>query len=144
MQARLNVQRCHAVRSALVLSLSLTGPALACAVKPGYMANGLLRTPAGVTSTCGAMYKLWRAGIGDGAKWAEMFFVTPGASARVNRAVDAVLKRNNYTLAGNEAFSEPPVSGRTLAYANLEKGNVLAMQRGKIGSQLFIAFLAPK
>ncbi|ULH15359.1 hypothetical protein MF271_15715 [Deinococcus sp. KNUC1210] len=72
-------------RLPVLLTLLLAASAVACPVKKGFIASGLLPTPAGYMPKCDDWYASSRAGLmsslGSGQKlnWYEMYAVTPKA-----------------------------------------------------------------
>lgn len=71
----------------LLLLAALTLPAaLACPVKPGYVANGLFRDASHTTPICGPLYLAFQHNMA-GVKWTEMYALDP------NRAGDLQAER---------------------------------------------------
>ena len=86
------------LRLALFLSLLSLPAALACPVKAGHMAGGLIKDAGGTTPICGPLYLSFKQSMG-GAKWTEMYALAPEATGQKQAAsVLAALQKQGYRL----------------------------------------------
>lgn len=65
--------------------LALASGALACPVKPGYVANGLFKNTSKAAPICGPLYQAFKYSL-VGVKWTEMYEVKNGRVGNLRTA----------------------------------------------------------
>ena len=104
---------------AVALSLLIaSSSSLACSRVPGYIARGLVRLPAGVTSSCGSLYKLYAKSFRGPGEWSEFYFLDPSRAKNVASTLNGTLEAKGYQLLINKPL--PGGNGYQFGYYNAD------------------------
>jgi len=121
----------------VLMTLSFLSPALACSRVPGYMAKGLVRLPAGATSSCGSTYKRVAQNFRGPGEWAELYFISPSRLDSVLRSLKVGLATKGYDLASDRAIDA--VGSRQLGFINTDTSRVVFVQYGEQDGRLLMS-----
>ena len=115
------------------LALSNAG---ACSVKPGYFANGLMKTPSAFTSDCGMFYSAYRKGTGSSFRFVELYRVDGGRGTAAMKTITTRLQAAGYVMVKSSEGSDG--KSHTFGFVS-SAGKMLIIQLMVIGNQIFVA-----
>lgn len=116
------------MRTLLMLTALLSGPAYACSRVPGTMASGLIRLPAGVSSDCGVKYQQFARSFVQPGEWAELFTLDSSRLAAVLNATVIRMNAAGYALQTNEDIPGSNGRARQLGFLNRAQVKVVFFQ----------------
>lgn len=113
-------------------ALALAGSADACSARAGYVINGMLPTPAGLTQECGALY---RAFVGSNDfKWAELYRVNTSSAGSIGKTLESRLRSKGFILLQTKEIK----NGKMFGYGNPSTSKIVVLQIVFMSNSLYL------